>query len=427
MPNRIPSKDNYNFIDLFAGAGGLSEGFIQAGFNPIAHVEMNAFAAQTLITRSAYYYLKQTDQLDIYYRYLRGDIAREDFLKVIPNHIVKTVICEAMSDDTLPAIFKTIDGIMKIRNIQNVDVVVGGPPCQAYSLVGRAQSSHMSHPMSEDPRNGLYKLYARVLKRYQPRMFVFENVMGISSANEGTTFKNLKKYLRRVGYTVECNEQNAKDFGVLQSRRRMIIVGWLKNSMMSYPKFSKKETPFTVNDLLSDLPKLTPGLSSTEYRSKTWSQCVTETEVRTVEDVLTLHESRPNKEQDIEIYKRAISLWNDGHKRLNYNDLPEELKTHKNRTSFVDRFKVVEGDEPYCHTILAHLSKDGHYFIHPDMEQHRSITVREAARIQSFPDSYFFEGPRTAQFIQVGNAVPPLMARGIALGIAEQLDKGQEQ
>ena len=225
MPNQIPGKGNYNFIDLFAGAGGLSEGFIQAGFNPIAHVEMNAFAAQTLITRSAYYYLKQTDQLDIYYHYLRGDIAREDFLKIIPNRIVKTVICETMSDDTLPGIFKTIDGIMKIRNIQSVDVVVGGPPCQAYSLVGRAQSSHMSRPMSEDPRNELYKLYARVLKRYQPRMFVFENVMGISSANEGTTFKNLTKYLRRVGYEIEWHEQNSKDFGVLQNRRRMITVG----------------------------------------------------------------------------------------------------------------------------------------------------------------------------------------------------------
>lgn len=235
MPNQIPGKGNYNFIDLFAGAGGLSEGFIQAGFNPIAHVEMNAFAAQTLITRSAYYYLKQTDQLDIYYHYLRGDIAREDFLKIIPNRIVKTVICETMSDDTLPGIFKTIDGIMKIRNIQSVDVVVGGPPCQAYSLVGRAQSSHMSRPMSEDPRNELYKLYARVLKRYQPRMFVFENVMGISSANEGTTFKNLTKYLRRVGYEIEWHEQNSKDFGVLQNRRRMIIVGWLKNSGMNYP------------------------------------------------------------------------------------------------------------------------------------------------------------------------------------------------
>ena len=192
MPSRIPGKGKYNFIDLFAGAGGLSEGFIQAGFNPIAHVEMNPFAAQTLVTRSAYYYLKKAKQLNIYYQYLRGEMTQEEFFQKIPNRITKTVICETMSDDTLPSIFDTIDGIMKIRNIQSVDVVIGGPPCQAYSLVGRAQSSHMNHPMSEDPRNELYKLYARVLKRYQPQMFVFENVMGISSANEGTTFKNLK-------------------------------------------------------------------------------------------------------------------------------------------------------------------------------------------------------------------------------------------
>ena len=148
------------------------------------------------------------------------------------------------------------------------------------------------------------------------------------------------------------------------------------------------------------------------------------TSLKSKDDVLTLHNCRPNIARDINIYRRAIELWNDGHKRLNYNDLPDELKTHKNRHSFTDRFKVVEGDESCCHTILAHLSKDGHYFIHPDIEQNRSITVREAARIQSFPDSYFFEGPRTSQFVQIGNAVPPMMARGIAMGIFEQLYKG---
>lgn len=426
MSGQPIDKVNYNFIDLFAGAGGLSEGFVQAGFNPIAHVEMNKFAAQTLITRSAYYYLKKIKRLDIYYSYLRSEITYKEFLKIIPDHIIKSTICETMSDSTLSEIFKMIDEIMRVRNLHGVDVIIGGPPCQAYSLVGRAQSSHMIRPMSEDPRNELYKLYARVLKHYKPKMFVFENVMGISSANKGITFKNLTKYLRQVGYEIEWHEENSKYFGVLQNRRRMIIVGWLKNSGMCYPLFLKKETTFKVNDLLADLPKLTPGISATEYLTHKWSKCVTENGIRTSEDVLTLHNSRPNKERDIEIYKRAIKLWNEGHKRLNYNDLPEKLKTHKNRNSFVDRFKVVEGDESCCHTILAHLSKDGHYFIHPDIEQHRSITVREAARIQSFPDNYFFEGPRTAQFIQVGNAVPPLMAKGIALGIAEQLHKIRE-
>ena len=417
-------KQSYNFIDLFAGAGGLSEGFLQAGFTPIAHVEMNEFTAKTLETRSAYYYLKSSNNLALYKKYLSGKITREDFMKQIPASITKTIINETVSDESLPSIFNTIDGIMKIRGISKIDVIVGGPPCQAYSLVGRAQSSRMEIPMEEDPRNYLYKLYARFLKRYQPRMFVFENVTGILSANNGITWKNIQKYLKRVGYEIECREQNSKTFGVLQNRRRMIIVGWLKETGLNYPDFLEVKTNALVNDLFTDLPVLHPGESCNTYTKKKASNYVVETGIRTKDDVLTHHNCRPNIDRDIKIYQRAIELWNDGHKRLNYNDLPDELKTHKNRHSFVDRYKVVEGDEPYCHTILAHLSKDGHYFIHPDMKQHRSITVREAARIQSFPDSYFFEGPRTSQFVQIGNAVPPLMAKGIAFGIFEQLHKG---
>lgn len=345
-------------------------------------------------------------------------------MQFIPASITKTIINETMSDESLPGIFRTIDGIMKIRGIEKIDVIVGGPPCQAYSLVGRAQSSHMEIPMAEDPRNYLYKLYARFLKRYQPRMFVFENVIGIESANGGVTWKNIQKLLKRVGYEIECKEQNARNFGVLQNRRRMIIVGWLKESGLKYPDFLKIEANAIVNDLFRDLPKLYPGESADKYSKAKPSNYVTEYGIRTDDDVLTHQNCRPNIERDISIYKRAVELWNNGHQRLNYNDLPEELKTHKNRRSFTDRFKVVEGDEPCCHTILAHLSKDGHYFIHPDINQHRSITVREAARIQSFPDSYFFEGPRTSQFVQIGNAVPPLMAKGIAMGIFEQLYKG---
>lgn len=420
MEHGIKNKE-YTFIDLFAGAGGLSEGFVQAGFNPIAHVEMNAFAAKTLETRSGYYHLKSTGKLGVYYDYLKGSISRDQFLSNIPKNILNTVMCETMSDSTLPELFKNIDALLENRKIKKVDVIIGGPPCQAYSLVGRAQSSHMEKPMDEDPRNDLYKLYARFLKRYQPKMFVFENVMGIESANGGRTWKNIQKYLKRVGYEIESHEQNSKNFGVLQNRRRMIIVGWLKKSSMKYPTYNKVEVNSIVNDLFVDLPKLYPGESSETYAPSKMSRYVKQNNIRVKEDVLTLHVSRPNKERDITIYRRAIELWQDGHKRLNYNDLPDELKTHKNRKSFLDRFKVVEGDESYCHTMLAHISKDGHYFIHPDIEQHRSITAREAARIQSFPDNYFFEGPRTAQYVQIGNAVPPMMAKGIATGIINEL------
>ena len=198
----------------------------------------------------------------------------------------------------------------------------------------------------------------------------------------------------------------------------------MKKSGLQYPDFLEINVNAIVNDLFTDLPKLHPGESSNHYSKKEASSYVTDFGIRTKDDALTHHNCRPNTDRDIEIYRKAIELWNDGHRRLNYNDLPEELKTHKNRHSFTDRFKVVEGDEPCCHTILAHLSKDGHYFIHPDIDQNRSITVREAARIQSFPDSYYFEGPRTSQFVQIGNAVPPLMAKGIAMGIFEQLYKG---
>ena len=197
------NKENsriYNFIDLFAGAGGLSEGFIQAGFSPIAHVEMNSYAAKTLETRTAYYYLKETNQLNVYRDYMRGKISRDEFLKHIPENQLKSVFCETMSDETLPTLFESIDAILEEKGISKIDVIIGGPPCQAYSLVGRAQSSHMETPMAQDPRNELYKLYADFLKKYQPQMFVFENVMGIISANGGTTWENVKTRLRDVGY-----------------------------------------------------------------------------------------------------------------------------------------------------------------------------------------------------------------------------------
>ena len=418
-------SNNYNFIDVFSGAGGLSEGFFNCGFNPVAHVEMNMFAAETLKTRSCYYYLKKIRKMKYYYDYLRGNITKEELYGAVPKEVLNTVIREEISDKTYKEIFDRIDDIMEQDGVKEIDVLIGGPPCQAYSLVGRASAPG---GMEEDPRNDLYIQYARFLRRYKPKMFVFENVAGIKTARGGQAFKNLQTYMKRVGYEIDYHELNAQDFGVLQSRKRVIIVGWLKGTGYEYPSFDVIHSKAEVWDLLKDLPPLTPGIEAREHTMndmRRLKKYVKDNAIRMKSDVLTGHAARPHTAQDIEIYKRTIDMWfeNEQHERLKYDDLPEDLKTHKNRTSFVDRFKVVEGDMDHCHTILAHLSKDGHYFIHPDIEQHRSITVREAARIQSFPDNYYFEGPRTAQFVQVGNAVPPMMAKVIADKIKEQLRK----
>lgn len=410
------------FIDLFAGAGGLAEGFYQAGFTPIAQVEMNESAAKTLETRAAFRYLSQNVEggYKIYNQYITGTISRDELLKRIPLVVTRGIINAELSPATISGVFTRIDDIMQDSGVTHVDIIIGGPPCQAYSLVGRAQSNHMSRPMSEDPRNELYKMYTRFLKKYQPSMFVFENVSGITSARGGSTFKNLKAELKRVGYTIECREQNARDFGVLQNRKRMIIIGWKKNLALRYPLFKKNTPNAIVNDLLRDLPNPETNCKYTVKYCKA-SDYLRNYEIRTPQDVLTLHDTRKNNVRDKEIYLLAINEWNNGHRRLKYSELPERLKTHRNQSSFLDRFKVVEGDMNYSHTVLAHLAKDGHYFIHPDASQCRSITVREAARLQSFPDSYFFEGNRSARFVQIGNAVPPLMAFGIASAIRHEL------
>ena len=253
-------------------------------------------------------------------------------------------------------------------------------------------------------------------------MFVFENVPGLLTANQGKYFKNLQTYLKRVGYQIDWRTLNASDFGVLQNRKRIIIVGWKIGSKYNFPELKPIKHNYLVDDLLNDLPAMQAGEENNEYAGEP-SKYLKRFSLRTKNDVLTYHIARPHIQRDKEIYRKTILAWKNGHKRLKYSSLPAELRTHKNVSSFLDRFKIVEGDMPVCHTMMAHISKDGHYFIHPDIEQARSITVREAARLQSFPDSYYFEGGRTAAFTQIGNAVPPLMAKAIAEKIKEQLEK----
>ncbi|SHH58558.1 DNA cytosine methyltransferase [Sporanaerobacter acetigenes] len=404
-----------NVIDLFAGAGGLSEGFRREEFNIVAHVEMDKWAATTLQTREIFYYLLEKDKLDIYKEYLMNNISREDLIKYIPNEILDRVICQEISEETLQNIIEQID---KLRNNKPIHVVIGGPPCQSFSVAGRARNKLK---VEDDPRTYLYKYYIKILEIYKPKVFVFENVRGILSAKNGQIFKQIKKEMLMCGYNIEYKILNAKDFGVIQSRERVILIGWKSDIEFSYPIFTAEEQKWTIKDLFDDLPFINAGEKIEDYKYTSGiNECLTELKIRNKDDILIQHEARPHRDIDLEIYKTCVDIWNEEKRKLKYNELPEYLIKHKNTKSFLDRFKVVPYND-ISHTIVAHISKDGHYYIHPDILQNRSLSIREAARIQSFPDSYYFEGGRTAAFRQIGNAVPPLMAEKIAEKIKEAL------
>lgn len=412
-----------NYIDLFAGAGGLSEGFVRAGFNPIAHVEMDKAACYTLQTRVAYYHLKENNGFDDYISYLKGDISREQLYSLLPSEKLNSVINKPIGAEYNKAIFDAID---KQLDGKNVDVIIGGPPCQAYSLVGRARDTHR---MEYDPRNYLFIEYGKYLRKYQPKVFVFENVLGLKSAGKGKYFKSMIALFNKEGYEVADFILEADQFGVLQKRKRVVLVGYKRGLKFTIPDFKPEgQKKYLVDSLFEDLPKLQAGEGVDKFLKyrKPANQYLNESRIRNGINILIQHVCRPNTKQDKEIYKIAVELWNKQQLRLSYNDLPSRLKTHENQHSFFDRFKVVASNIESAQTVVAHIAKDGHYYIHPDVNQNRSISVREAARLQSFPDDYYFEGVkegknRTAAFKQIGNAVPPLMAFRIAEDIKRTL------
>ena len=258
-------------------------------------------------------------------------------------------------------------------------------------------------------------------------MFVFENVPGLLTAAKGKHFQDMRGAFDALGYTIDYRVLNASDYGVLQNRKRIILIGWKNELRLNYPELSEVKISATVNDLLSDLPELNPGESKDDYATTIINSYLLSTGIRKKNDILTWHVSRPHREADRAIYRIAIEKWNNEGKRLVYDELPEELKFHKNKTAFTDRFKVVEAGRNACHTMVAHISKDGHYYIHPDLKQARSISVREAARIQSFPDDFYFEGARTAAFMQIGNAVPPALAKAIAAAVKTEMAEVYKQ
>ncbi len=423
-----------NFIDLFAGAGGLSEGFVRAGYTPLAHIEMDKYACDTLKTRAAFHWLKANNQLSKYKNYLFEKQEKEDgskLWKLVPQEIIDSVIHEAIGEETIENIFAKVD---KLKGNKQVDIIIGGPPCQAYSIAGRAR---MGKAVEDDPRNELYKYYVKFLERYHPKMFVFENVLGIRTAKNGEPLKDLVRLVEKAGYKMELKIQMASEHGVLQHRQRVIIVGWKvkdRNENLTtfhYPELTPEENKYEVSkDLFIDLParkhgegqlctpvKYTKPLSEMKYLKKS--------NIRNSDfDFTTQHIARPNNENDREIYKMAVDMWLNERKRIDYSKIPAHLQHHKNKETFLNRFQVVD---PYgcCHTVVAHIAMDGHYYIYPTLnptiENVRSITIREAARLQSFPDDYFFEGSRSAAFKQIGNAVPVVLAHKIAEELKEQL------
>ncbi len=407
------------YLDLFAGGGGLSEGFIRSGYEPVAHVEMDRAACFTLRTRTAYHWLKSRNREHEYSDYLHGRISRANLYELVPENVFQSVVNAEITEATLSHVFCRVDTLLGGGKL---DLIIGGPPCQSYSIVGRSRSAN---GMKEDSRNYLYRYYAKFLEKYKPTCFLFENVPGLMSAKEESGrlyFENMRNLFRKCGYEIICQTLFAQDYGIPQRRARVILVGWHRStSCFDFPEPENRKPGGIVGEILSNLPfrqagEGDAGPCGVSSSKSTW---LYDTGIWSEDFPVTWHQARPHGEQDLEIYRIAVNRWNVEKARLKYSDLPEHLKTHRNQHSFLDRFKVVAGDLPHSHAIVAHIAKDGHYYIHPDVKQNRSLTPREAARLQTFPDDYYFEShfktpQRTPVFRQIGNAVPVLLAQKIA-------------
>lgn len=395
----------YTFIDLFAGCGGLSEGFYRTGFTALAHVEINHWACETLRTRMKYYGYKNADK-----EVIEHDITSEDIIKKI----------ETATNGVSP------------------DIIIGGPPCQAYSTAGRVRDGK---GMAKDPRNFLFESYVRILEHFRPKYFVFENVTGILSANvNGRPI--LPQVLSALGKEYKIVDDpnillhNTADYGVPQIRKRIIIMGVRKDLNKDAIDLYNgvKKTHYNpdmdeslrkglkrfvdVREAIGDLPPVSPGqdVSTETYDYPCDNEFLKRIGKKGVHPLMD-QICRKHNETDRERFKVMIdNHWSFGEMRKARPDLE-----HEHARVFDNSYVVQWWDLP-SKTILAHIHKDGFQFIHPDGKQLRTFTVREAARIQSFPDDFVFEGSRGEKYKQIGNAVPVLFAEALAKSIKENLD-----
>lgn len=394
------------FVDLFGGAGGMSLGFKMAGFRPLA--TLDSFGPG-------------------------NDTYRRNFHSVPPE----SVVC---SDAGAPGAIENFVAATGLRR-GDAKVVIGGPPCQGFSVAGRVKLASLNNGggaktdprFIDDPRNLLYKSFIKFIRHLQPEVVVMENVTGMISYKDGFVVKEIERNLAGLGYP-NCDHKvlNAADYGVPQTRNRVFFVAARKGMAVSWPDpthVKKTESSalvpgnapkyhVTAWDAIRDLPRIVPPKKNTRDTNRCLEysgppscdfQKSMRGRLRKVENNIT----RWHRKKDLEVFRnmKPASRWADlshaDKKKIGYNDY-----------SFNDKWRRLPLDRPSW-TVTSHLSKDGYMFIHP--KQNRTISVREAARLQSFPDGFVFEGSRSAQFKQIGNAVPPLLAKAIALSVRSML------
>ncbi len=400
----------YKMIDLFAGCGGLEDGFLQTGkYIDIAAVEWLKPQVNTLVNR-----LKtKWNVSDAEERVMHFDIQREDEL------------FNGWKDDE----FGTGKGLDYFVNKANgIDIIIGGPPCQAYSVAGRVRDEN---GMKDDYRNYLFEHYLNVVNRYRPKLFVFENVPGIlSAAPDGTPITQLiRKGFEKIGYKIlddlRFAKVNASEYAVPQNRERMIIVGIDAKRYKDADKYLrlfyeeilpefKADRVVTVREAIGDLPSCTPNFDEESHKKHKSHETPTCN--------VTWHKPRYHNLRDMDTFKLLAEDIETGKREYDSKKISELYEQKIGSKSPIHRYHVLEPDLPST-TIIAHLYKDGNRFIHYDSKQSRSITVREAARLQSFDDDFDFVGSQGNAYQMIGNAVPPKLARAVGAAIAKLLER----